>query len=150
MAFVLSVSQLELTHGQQILQQYICLNTTTSSDINKFEDFVRKNTLYGSNFKSIANLEGDSLFLARYKLEQRSNALNIKIKCTEHFKVILDFYIHVNDGTINIERKQIMPNSTNVEIYEQIPDSISGYDGTSYKIDVLVTKKWGCNLWNLE
>ena len=75
--------------------------------------------------------------------------MNIKIKCTEHFKVILDFYIHVNDGTINIERKQIMPNSTNVEIYEQIPDSISGYDGTSYKIDVLVTKKWGCNLWNL-
>ena len=149
MAFVLSVSQLELTHGQQILQQCVCLNTTSSKDINKFEEFVRTKTLYKSKFETVANLKGDSLFLAKYKLEQRSNALNIKIKCTEHFKVILDFYIHVYDGTINIERKQIEPSSTNVEIYEQIPDSISGYNGKSYKIDVLVTKKWGCNLWNI-
>ena len=149
MAFVLSVSQLELTDGQQILQQCVCLNTTPSRDINKFEEFVRTKTLYRSKFETIANLKGDSLCLTRYKLQTRSNALNIKIKCTEQFKVFLDFYIHAKNGAVNVERKQFSPNSTNVEIYEQIPESVSGYDGKSYKMDVLITKKWGCNLWNL-
>ena len=149
MAFVLSVSQLELAHGQQILQQSVCLNTTPSKDINKFEEFVRTKTLYRSEFETNSNLKGDSLCLTRYKLLARSNALNIKIKCTEQFKIFLDFYIHATNGAVNVERKLISPNSTNVEIYEQIPEIVSGYDGKSYKIDILVTKKWGCNLWNL-